>query len=327
MHLKMLYKNIDAFLLSDSFLGDKDPSKIRPYDQWIYIAAYHAYTVDELKGPAKFKFGYTTKLKERGAAHEAGKEPTSFTASIVYAWPIPNAKQFETEIKRFFKHFIYKDAFQYLNLQMRTVDTRTEIIWGLKLFTIVKLFRLIILKCALQFGFVGNALDETGSFDNFMLPPDCIVDDEERYANYLGATRKVYVDKLILEAQYRIKYKLLNTCNAQHNEGYVEITEDAFYNYVLGNTWKYKRNDWILKNKPYSFKPHTNLLGLSIKDIVDITIKWKGEDQKAEIKAFGEGPLLGAYIVRWIKTEEPLAYYTEDWIVAPDEVETIDLVL
>lgn len=316
----VVFKSIEEFLLSDSFLGDRDTTKTRVYDQWLYIAAYFAYTKEELKGPAKFKFGYTTNIKDRSKAHEAGAEETSFKATILYSWPIPNAKQFETEIKRYFKNFIYKDAFDYLGLGNRIVDTRTEIIWGIKLFTLVKLFRLIILKCALQFGYI-NAPDLVPLFDSFMPAPDCIVDDDERYANYLGCSRKVSVKSLVMEAQYKVKYKLLNTPNGDHRKGYTQMSETGFYKYVLQG-WKYIEADHLLKNLPYSYN-EVDRIGLSIGDRVNIN--WQSQIHSCEIVAYGQGPLLGAYIVRWIKSENPLQYYSEDYIVGPSEIVKYDL--
>ena len=144
--MSVLYENIEDFLESDTYRGDRRPTKTRPYDQWLYLAAYHAFSLEEVKDRPMFKVGFTGNILRRNKELEKGKEETSFTASIVYAWPIPSAKNFETEVKRYFKKFTHEDAFSYMGLQMRKIEAKDEIIWGLKLLTLVKLIRLIILK-------------------------------------------------------------------------------------------------------------------------------------------------------------------------------------
>lgn len=195
-----LYDSVEEFIDSDSYKGDRYPTKKRSYDQWLYIAGHHAYTLEEIKGPAIFKIGYTGDINRRNSELQAGKTRTSFTGSIIYAWPIPSARLFETEVKRYFKYFIHSEAYEYMRLGNRIVDTKEEFIWDLKLFTLVKLIRLLVLKFAIVNGFIGHTKDQFTRMQAFMRPPDSIDDGDRELANFMGATYSVTVEDLVRDA-------------------------------------------------------------------------------------------------------------------------------
>lgn len=316
-----LYPSVAEFLRSDTYRGDKKPRKIRAYDEWLYIAAFKAYNAVELRGPAKFKIGYTTNFKRRNGELSAGKERVSFKASIVYAWPIPSAEMFETEVKKFFRHFIHKDAYKYMNLGLRIVDTPTEIIWSLKLFTLVKLIRLIILKYTILKGFVGSSDDEFARMQSFLQPPDCIEDNEKRYANMMGSVYSVNLNELVEEAENIVNFYLLHSCNGMgHGGAYVPLTENAFYEYVIPS-WQYLKSDIKLyRNIPQgnTASDDENYLGLNIGE--DKQFLYQGEVQSCRIIAYGKGPYLGAYIVRWRKNSKE--DWTDNYIVEAGEIVT-----
>jgi hypothetical protein len=296
-----LYPDVADFLLSDTFRGDKKPRQSKAYDQWLYIAAYKAYKLEELKGPAKFKIGYTSNYGRRNNELNAGKEALSFKASIVYAWPIPSAESFESEVKKYFKHFIHKDAFEYMNLGYRVVDTPTEIIWGLKLFTLVKLIRLLILKHTILKGFVGADDNVYTQMKTFLQPPDCIEDDDKRFANMMGSDYQVKVDNLIAEAQGMVGYRLLHSCRGMGTTQYTPLTEQTFYNYVIPS-WRFLKSDELFySNIPQGNEATTdeNYLNLKVGDTRKFL--YKGREQDCTITAYGKGPYLGAYIVEWKK--------------------------
>ena len=296
-----LYDNIEDFILSDSFRGDRYTPKERPYDQWLYIAAYHAYTFDEVKGHAKFKIGYTRRLTARNKElQQARGERPGYSASIVFMWPIPSAQIFETEVKRYFKHFIHEEAFDCIIPELRKVQAKDEIIWGLKLFTIVKLVRLIILKTCFVERFVKCTNEQFSKMETFMQPPDKINDIA---ANMNGHSYYVDASNLVRQAEQITTYKLMVATKGMFTEFDLQrnvLDEITFYEYIFRGGWRFIRTDEKFKEKPYD-TVKTLLLNRNTKTFAKFT---DGRAYPCLIVGYGRGPYEGGYFIYWFSFDD-----------------------
>lgn len=297
----VLYKNFEKLVISRGFRGDKYPIKDHNFDEWLYIAGFHAYTEDEMQGQTiKFKVGYTTNLQQRQASLNGNN---LFNISIIYAWPVPNAQPIESDIKRYLKNFIHADAFNYMRLE-KMVKERSEIIWNVELFTLVKIIRLIILKHAVVEDLVVASPVLKTIFSNFMdLPPEGILDKYTMYGNEISEGRLERIADLYDYAAELTGCELLLPCNIMYeyprlvekyglaSDKYNEMTDIMFYDYILDG-WKYMYTDRDLKNIPFdTTKP----------DGLDYNIGDSIKDPPSEVIGYGKGPYEGSYLV---KTDE-----------------------
>lgn len=306
---KFLFENIANFLLSETFRGDKIQLKHHNFDQWLYVGAYHAFKREDIMANdpnIKFKIGYSSDLTQRENTLNSG---THFKLSIIYMWPVPSAQMFETQVKRYLKYFIHPKAFDYMEIGNRDIE-KTEVIWGLDLYTLVKIIRLIILKHVIEQEFVQCSARIRRIFKDFMnLPPRGFEHEgETMYANWTSRQNSIRIEHLYTYAQNNIGFQLLIVPASMYRifdidtNSYEGITRQSFYNYVLRD-WGQNSLDYSLRNKPLS-EDEDNEFDLYKGDFTSAYFRTGGTEYvyPCQILGFGKGPYEGAFFIMWLET-------------------------
>lgn len=283
-HNPYLFKSVEEFLASPSFQGSERIKMHHHFDQWLYVGAYRAFSKEEIiEGDLtmKLKIGFTTNIRQREASLNSD---THYKLKIVYSWPIPNAKLFELQALRYFKHFIHKDAFE----NNRIIEN-TEVVWSLDLYTVVKILRLIILKYAILNDFIQYDQDVKIFFKNFMAnePTGIQINRKSIFANFLYNDITENIDNLYNEIK---SFWLIN------------IDDRNFYSKTLNN-WRRTFYDSDLTYVIYSTDNIPNEFSLECGDCTFAVYSEDSDDQRYPMKllGFGVGPYEGAFFIQWLK--------------------------
>ncbi len=277
-HNPYLFDSVQDFLASFSFNGSHSVKMHHHFDQWLYIGAYKAFSKREIEEGGidmKLKIGYTTNIRQREVSLNSD---THYKLKMVYSWPIANAQLFETQILRYLKHFIHKDAF----LDDRKIES-SEVIWSLDLITVVRVIQLLILKYAILYDFIQCDQSLKILFKNFMVsaPTGIQYRKKSRFALFIYKDVAVDIDDLFLQLQR------LN----------ISFDDRGFYIKVLKN-WRVNSFDSQLTSDIYFDGNKPNELGLSIND--NTFGYYEGKTYPIKILGFGIGPYEGSFYIEWL---------------------------